>query len=310
MNTVPSRLYYFSDAYGGHDEPDPLRNPDPDVLISTDFGSAIPRDREREFDTFGQEAVTDHLLRLIVQQHDEFAKRKDVSSKKRQEFLRAGTGVFINSAPRIDHSNAQPFYLATLRNGTIRVVTTPLEALSAVKNDVENLSYLPNPQNEQDQNGLYTNKEQFRSRLTPTLLHADTELPLQQANVSDIPDYKKGWHVAYVDRYGNMITWNPDVEGQWEEIRRVAENIDDTRQSVQIAIGQEEQRTQQKVLLGSSLGQADPGALSLYKNGNLDIVRKWHREDTAASKLRQSAYVLFGKPQIGDAVAVMENHFP
>ena len=303
MNT-PSRLYYFSDAYGGHRLPDPLRDPDADALISTDFGSANDRPVQREFDTFGQEAVTDHILRLVVHQHDEFAKRTDLSRRKKREFLQAGTGVFINSAPRIDHSNAEPFQVASLRGGAIKVVATPLSALTAIRGDVEDLSYLPNPQSETEQNGLYGHREQFRSRLAPTLLRNDSRLPLVSQDPGKIPTYAKAWHVAYVDRYGNIITWVKDVEAQWNEITQIADRIGDTRAQVQFSISGRSRFATQAVTLGTSLGEGDPGQLSVYRNGNIDLVRKWSPADTAESKLRSSAYELFERPVIGDEIQV------
>ncbi len=301
---TPSRLYYFSDAYGGHDEQNPLSQPDADVLISTDYGSAINRPRQREFDILGNEQVTDHILRLLLQQHDEYSRRNDLDASAKQSFIDAGTGVFINAAPRVNRSNAEPFYLATLRGGAIRVVATPLHALSAVRDHVETLAHLPNPQSEKESNGLYSHREQFRSRLTPTLLQENKRLALQKDNPDIIPAYDKGWHVAYVDRFGNIVTWVKDVERQWEEIQRVGQGIGGTREHVQLTVGYPKAEASQHVQLGTSLGSAEPGAVSVYKNGNIDIVRKWKAGEGIREKLRNSAFRLFGSPQIGDPLKV------
>lgn len=301
MNS-PARQYFFSDTYGGHQDPDPLALPDADVLISTDFGSLIEHPVRREFDILGREQVTDHLLRLLLKQHDEAVDRTDVPRQHRDDFLRGRTGVFINAAPRLNRANGEPFYVATLRGGAIRIVTTPLSALSAIRDDVETLSFLPNPQSADESNGLYTHREQFRSRLTPVLLRDDSALDLTSVDPAAIPVYDKPWHVAYVDRFGNIITWVDDVEQQWTEILRIADTLGHTRDRVSLMIGE---GNPQEAELGTSLGQAGPGALTLYRNGNIDIVRKWALGDTARDKLRQSAYVLLGKPRIGDECAIL-----
>ncbi len=298
MNS-PARTYFFSDTYGGQEEHNPLAAPDADVLISTDFGS-LADSAHREFDIFGAEQVTDHLLRLIIQQHDEIARRTDLTRRQRADFAEAGTGVFINSAPRINRSNGEPFYVATLRGGAIRIVTTPLSALSAVRDDVETLAYLPNPQSEGEHNGLYSHREQFRSRLTPVLLRTDTQLSLTPLDPQSIPEYQKPWHVAYIDRFGNIITWTEDAERQWNEILRVGDEMGQTRDRIALTIG----GTAHDVKIGSSLGQAEPGQVSVYRNGNIDLVRKWAAADTPRERLRLSAYILFDRPRIGDPCGI------
>ncbi len=136
MENTPKRTYYFSDTYGGHEAWNPLAQEDPDAKISTDFGSRPTEPVHREFDIFGQEKVMHHLLRLILKQHDDLHAIEDLSVKKRRKALDIGTGIFVNSAPRVAQDNAEPFYLATARDGQVRIVTTPLSILSSIRDDI------------------------------------------------------------------------------------------------------------------------------------------------------------------------------
>jgi hypothetical protein len=285
MNSGPARYYFFSDTYGGSETANPFARADADALICTDYGCAGEHPIRREFDIFGTERVTDHILRLVLQQHDAFAQRTDISKEHKRRFLAAGTHVFINSAPRIDGRNGHPFYIAT-----------PLTALSAVRDNVESLEVLPNPGPNEGGNGLYESNEQFRSRLTPSLFCDDSLVQLTKVDPSTIPPYKQPWHVAYIDRFGNIVTWVNNVERQWDEIRNVSGATGAARNAIKVTIGQSRSRT---VLIGKSLAEAVPGSLSIYCNGNIDIVRKWTPSD------QSSAYALLNRPSIGDLVRIL-----
>lgn len=297
---APGRVYECSDTFGGPGW-DPLHGPDIDVAISTDF-AGHPHERiRRTYDTFGHEQVTDHVLRLVLQQYDELGTRPDLSRRGRRAAQKLGTGVFVNYAPRIDGTNASPFWLATARGGEVRVVATPLTALSAIRNDIETLQYLPNPQRGDPHNGLYDASQQFRSKYTPRLLDPRHGLELVDADPGVIPAPQEGWRVSFVDRYGNVITHTDDAEGQWQEIQRVADQTGESRGKVELVFGNGEPRT---FTLGTTLGASKPGQPTIYRNGGIDLVRKWTAEDDAASKHASSGWVLAGKPRLGDQIRV------
>lgn len=308
MEHSPLRTYHLSDTFGGRDEDwNPLTQPDADVLISTDFGSRPDQKIHREFDIFGQEEVAAHILRLVLSKHDELLARTDLKGSRRDAALDGGTGIFINSAPRIERSNAEPFYLATARDGKVRIVSTPLSALSAVKDQIETLSYLPNPPPD-GHNGLYGGREQFRSQYTPTLLDPAHGLALETADPRIIPEPRTDWHISYVDRFGNVITRNENPEAQWEEIVRIAESTGSTRNQVRLLLGHngtDEPTT--PLELTTSLGEATPGVASLYRNsGGLDVVVKWMPHQSAKSRLASSAWQELGKPAIGTTIKLLD----
>ncbi len=299
---APGRVYECSDTFGGPGW-DPLHGPDIDVAISTDF-AGHPHERiRRTYDTFGHERVTDHVLRLVLQQHDELGTRPDLSRRGQRAAQKLGTGVFVNYAPRIDGTNASPFWVATARGGEVRVVATPLGALSAIRDDIETLQYLPNPQKGDPHNGLYDSSQQFRSKYTPRLLDPRHGLELVDADPAVIPAADGGWHVSFVDRYGNVITHTEDPDGQWEEIQRVADRAGDTRGQVGLVFGDGEPRP---FTIGTTLGSSKPGQPTVYRNGGIDLVRKWTAQDDADSKHASSAWVLAGKPRLGAPIRVAE----
>ena len=308
MNNAPLRTYFLSDTFGGQEEWNPHALPDPDVQISTDFGSRPDQKIHREFDIFGQEEVAAHVLRLVLGKHDELLTRTDLKGDKREQAINGGTGVFINSAPRTERTNAEPFYLATARGGKVRIVSTPLAALSGVKDQIETLQYLHNPVGLTETNGLYTGKEQFRSQYTPILLDPNHGLELKNADPAMIPDPRKDWHISYVDRFGNVITRIEDAEAQWEEILRVASEVDENRGRVRLLLGKgADAQPTQPLELTTSLGSATPGVASVYRNsGGIDVVVKWMPHQSASARLASSAWAELGKPAIGTAIGVSE----
>lgn len=305
-NQLPQRTYYFSDTYGGQEEWNPLAIPDADVLVSTDFGSRPHERIHREFDIFGQEAVTNHMLHLILAQHDELMQRADLTENEKVAAQNGGTAVFINTAPRTANNNADPFYVATARGGNVRIVTTPLDALSPIKQHIETLSYLPNPPPGKS-NGLYNGREQFRSRLTPKLLDPNHKLHLNKVNPSVIPDFRKDWHVSYVDRFGNVITRVEDVDAQWEEIINVAGTVSRQRDRLQLLLGEgSHAHPTGPMEIATSLGEATPGVTSMYRNGGIDVVVKWVPNQSAVERLSASAWNSLGKPKIGTPIRLLK----
>lgn len=302
MNSAPLRTYYFSDTYGGQEEWNPLALQDPDVLISTDFGARPNEKIHREFDIFGQEEVVAHILRLVLAKHDELLERADLQGEKRDNARNATTGIFINSAPRTHRTNAEPFYVATARSGKVRIVSTPLTALSGIKSDIETLHLLPNPPPD-GTNGLYGGREQFRSQYTPILLDPDHGLTLENADTADIPDPRKDWHISYVDRFGNVITRIKDADKQWSEIQKIS------RKSIRLLLGEnKEAQPTQPLELTTSLAEATPGIASIYKNsGGIDIVVKWMPNQKANARLSSSAWQELGKPKIGTSIKIGSN---
>lgn len=309
IDQTPGRTYWFSDAYGGSEQWNPLNQEDLDVKISGDFESRNRERIHREYDIWGQEESMHHFLRLVLQQHDELAGRRDLSAKTKRRALKLGTGVFINSAPRVDRSNARPFWVATARGGSVRIVATPVELLAGIKNQIETLAYLPNPQEGDPSNGLYEWTEQFRSRLTPRLLNPDHRLDLAEADPSAIPDFRKDWHVAFVDRYGNVITWAPDTALQWAQIEELATRIGNSRRTIRLLLqeGNDEPRQTPNFQLALSLGSAEPAECSIYRNGRgIDLVRKYQPHETAEERLAKSAFKQLPNARIGTTVRLPE----
>ncbi len=309
MQNAPQRTYFISDTYGGTGEDwNPLAQDDADVLISTDFGGRPLSPIHREFDHFGQEEVSAHILRLILAQHDELLSRLDLTPEQKQQAINLGTGIFINSAPRTGRNNAEPFYLATARNGAIRIVTTPLGALSPVKHEIESLSYLENPTDPAGSNGLYGGREQFRSRLTPRLLDPHHNLQLEGADVRSIPEGRKDWHVSYVDRFGNVITRTENPVEQWAEIARVAKTMQEENGRVRLIItGKDHTHPTTPLEIAHSLGEATPGVPSIYGNsGGIDVVVKWMEGQDATDRLSGSAWNVLGKPKIGASIKLVK----
>lgn len=292
MVAVPSlrRIYAFSDTYGR--SKNPFIQDDADALISTDFRSFPLEPIKREFDIYGRENVTAHILRLIFQLHDELEQSRYLPKETRDAFMKTTTGVFINAAPRTSHENGAPFYVATAKN--LRIVTTDPAGLSTMKHKIESLSHLPNEENE-----IYGTTEQFRSSFTAYLLHPDHHLPLIEDALSIIPDYPADkWELSYVDRFGNLITYTLDPEAKWGELLALGGG---GKKPITLLIG----HTSQEVHLGVSLKDVDPGNLAIYPNGDLEILCKWEVGDDSFQRLRKSAFFQFAKPEIGSRVRAL-----
>jgi hypothetical protein len=284
------RVYAFSDTYGR--SKNPFLQDDADALLCTDFRSFPLESVRREFDIYGREAVTAHLVRLVFSLTDDvMEKYKYTNASVKEEFQKSLTGVFINAAPRIGKDNGHPFYLAT--SGNIRIVTTDLTALSTVKDRIETLSHLPN-----EENVIYSPTEQFRSSYTPFLLHPDHGIDLVEDSLDVIPDYPEDkWELAYVDRFGNMITYCAKPETRLAEIQKAA----DKDGMLTVLVG----NVSQKVYVGSSLRDAEPGSLVVYRNGDIDILRKWTAGEDSYTRLYKSAFLQFSKPDIGAKIEVL-----
>lgn len=282
------RLYLFSDTYGR--SKNPFQQDDADVLISTDFRS-FPLDAvRREFDIYGQEMMTEHILRLIFELHDNTLNATYLSTEVKAEYAMTETGVFINAAPRVSKENGAPFYLA-IADG-VRIVTTNPAGLATVKNRIKSLQRLDN-----DNNTIYTPTEQFRSSYTAFLLHNNHGVELIDESLNLIPDFSKDkWELAYVDRFGNMVTHCGDVEAQWAKIEKAADN----RGMVKVIVG----NVSQNAYLGTSLRDIEPGALAIYKNKNIDILRKWMAGEDSQTRLDQSSYMQFSKPDVGALISL------
>ncbi|MBI3336731.1 hypothetical protein HYZ98_04180 [Candidatus Peregrinibacteria bacterium] len=286
------RIYKFSDTYG--QSTSPLQD-DADARISTDFRSFPLYEQDRDFDIYGREKITAHILRLIMQLHAEIDSADYLSSSIKKEFRKTTTGIFINAAPRTGKQNGIPFYVATAKN--IRIVTTDLSALASVKEKIESLAHLPNTKN-----NLYSPTEQFRSSYAAWLLRNDHGLSLDKDSLDAIPDYPEDqWELAYVDRFGNLVTFTKNPKKTWAELQNKARHGE---KSVRIFIGE----TSKRVRLTSSLRDADPDELVIYPNeGNIEILRKWDPADESSEeRLRESAYRRFHEPYIGGLIKIDE----
>lgn len=288
--TPITRVYAFSDTYGR--SKNPFIQDDADAIICTDFRAFPLEPVRREFDIYGRESVTEHVLRLIVRLHESIEKNTYMSKEVKAAFAETTTGVFINAAPRTDKKeNGAPFYLA-LAPG-IRIVTTDLKALSSIKGTIQSLSRLPN-----DDNRIYGPTEQFRSSYTPYLLHPDHGQHMDDVSLDLIPDYPAdAWTLSYVDRFGNLMTYCADPEARWEEIKKLGKQ---NGGKLKFIIG----NVSQDVAIGSSLKETDPGALVIYLNGDLDFTRKWELGEDSFTRLFKSAFFQFSKPAMGAEIKI------
>ena len=293
MKTL-QREYYFSDTYGSPGGL-PIDQIDPDAIISTDLRSQTQRYRHEKFDIYHQPHVTDHIMRMV---HDLDAEIMDtLRGKRKDNYVHSTTGIFINSAPRTSETgNGSLFHVATSREGRIRTVTTPLSALSPVRDEIETLSVLPS-----EDNGLYKNGEQFRSSYTPVLLQEDHGYHLHDLDPEEIPPFREDLHIAYVDRFGNVITYAGS-----ETIQSVLQTINTSRDDIVITLNGREYGPYGTA---KNLGSAKSGVISVYENEdlNVDVARKWQEGETSTERLELSAYEELGQPRIGDAIAINRN---
>ncbi|MCB9808505.1 hypothetical protein H6770_04605 [Candidatus Peribacteria bacterium] len=282
------RSYLFSDTFGSPSA-NPLERIDPDAVITTDFRSQIRESVRREFDIYHDSEQTAHLLRMIFELDSNAV--DEYRSSFRETYLSSTIGILINVAPRNKKgSNGEPFYIATARNGRIRVVTTPIDALAPIKHEIETLEHLPNVDN-----NLYGNNEQFRSSYTPALLYPDHGYTtVAHDNTADVPDPRSDWHVAYVDRFGNVIT-----NAGSSERNRINAAIEEMQDEIKLNINNVEYGPYSTA---DSLAKAVPGVVSIYSNGNIDIARKWQPNESPAERLEHSAYVQLGRPHIGSRI--------
>jgi len=285
------RIYCFSDTYGR--SKNPFTQDDADAVISTDFRSFPLEYEKREFDIYGRENITGHVVRLIVELHEQVKRASWLDDATKQEFQRTITGVFINAAPRTNTNEyGNLFRVAVV--GNIRIVTTDPAGLSTVKDKLESLHHLPNLDN-----NLYGPTEQFRSSYAAHLLHPDHGLALVEDDINAlVPDYPEDkWELAYVDRFGNMLTYCKNPRKKWEEVREAAK---ETGGYVKLIIG----NVSQRVSVGSSLRDAEPGDLVMYPNGDIEILRKWMEGEDSYTRLYKSAFFQFAKPDLGAKVRV------
>lgn len=289
--TTLRRVYLFSDTYGR--SKNPFLQDDADALISTDFRSFPLESVRREFDIYGRETITEHVLRLIFELHDHSMTSTYLNDAVKKDYMESVTGVFINAAPRVSKENGAPFYLAVADG--VRIVTTNPAGLATVKDRIKTLHRLNN-----DSNPVYSPTEQFRSSYTAFLLHPDHGIDLIEEDVNTvIPDYPDDkWELSYVDRFGNMISYTKDVEKRWAQIEAAA----DGSGMVKVIVG----NVSQNAYLGTSLRDIEPGALAIYKNKNIDIVRKWMAGEDSYTRLYRSSYLQFSKPEVGAQIKIAD----
>lgn len=292
MNTSPlRRIYCFSDTYGR--SKNPFTQDDADAVISTDFRSFPLEYEKREFDIYGRENITSHIVRVIVHLHEQIRSASWLDDAKKAEFEKTITGIFINAAPRTDtNQNGSLFRLAVI--GNIRIVTTDPAGLSTVKDKIESFHHLPNLDN-----NLYGPTEQFRSSYAAHMLHPDHGLTLVEDDIATaIPEYPDDrWELAYVDRFGNMLTHCKNPQAKWKEVQ---ESAAQNGGYAKLIIG----NVSHRVFLGSSLKDAEPGALVMYPNGDIEVLRKWMEGEDSFTRLYRSAFFQFAKPELGAKIRV------
>jgi hypothetical protein len=161
---------------------------------------------------------------------------------------------------------------------------------------------LPNPGPNDPSNGLYDHREQFRSSRTPILLDPNHEIDLVDSPIEEIPDYRKDWHAAFVDRYGNVVTHSHNIDKQWEIILAASQRVQRVQLSYETPKGN---RTSPELAIATSLGNGEPGAVLIYKNGeNIDIARKFQLGEHADKMLSQSAFAKMPGIEIGSSLSL------
>ncbi len=282
----PDRIVSLSDCHGGRAAWHPLKSPDIAARLAEGIRSDLPG-LER-IDTYGAPpALYDHVVREAVRLHGE---NPDSGP----------TGLFINSAPRTEEdSNGSLFYRADF-DENIRVVTTPLSALAAVRGAVRRLQVLPN-----DRNGLYGSHEQHRSSFTPRLLADNHGIALQDVDPSRIPELPPGCSLVYVDRFGNVVLReepHPDIQSLSSKIAESA------GKTLPLQIGKRVRNVQ----VGTSLSEAEPGSLVAYANdGSIEILGKWQAGWGLQQRTHRSAWAAFGRPKLGAECQIKERRtFP
>jgi hypothetical protein len=108
--------------------------------------------------------------------------------------------------------------------------------------------------------------------------------------------FKRAFLTVLGRESGYLITYCTDPAKKWKEVEKLAKQSKDG--SVKVVIG----NVSQRVELGTSLKDADPGALVIYPNKNIDILRKWEEDEDRYDRLYKSAYFQFAKPDIGAAI--------
>lgn len=278
----PTRIFSLSDCHGGQAEWHPFKSPDVAARIAEAIRSDLPG--LQHFDTYGVPShYYDHIVREVVRLH--------------RDNPNAGmSGLFINSAPRTESKkNGDPFYLAEFEHN-VRIVTTPLSALSAVKKYVKKLWFLPNMDN-----NLYDgSKEQHRSSYVLRMLADNHGLNLEEADPNLIPDLPHGCALAYVDRFGNMVLYETEVDKQGSLRQRVSQGSGEV---LALKIG----KAHCDLQVGVSLSEADPGGLFIYTNdGSIEIVRKWSSSWGPQKRFDQSAWSQFEYPSIGEQCGFLQ----
>lgn len=276
----PHRIFSLSDCHGGPSSAHPLAAPD----VAARLAEAVRSDFSglQHFDTYGvPPEYHDHIVREALRLHKENP-------------ASGATGLFINSAPRTKaHANGEPFYRAEF-DECLRIVATPLRALSAVKDSVRRLQVLPN-----DANELYDGKkEQHRSSYTPRMLADHHWLVLQDIDPFSIPELPEGCTLAYIDRFGNLVLFEHVVSEVQGLRTHISQSVGET---LRVKIG----CYTSDVQIGVCLSDAEPGSLVMYANDDsIEILRKWHPSWTFAQRLKNSAYGSFHRPQIGEACEI------
>lgn len=299
MNT-PLLRYYASETYGASC-PDPTQSPvDPDVHLETDHAcleDALANNDHNELlrtgagtptkiNTRGREVpISRHVAELMENWH-----RKYQAEMKKHGVY---NGLFINYAPRDEQfRNGPPFYEVETGSGLKIVTTFPGDMLKTIRDQVHRLAEIPN-----EDNPLYDNEEQFRSRVVHRYLRSNHTLPTKEltdgaaADVLDREYFRHehpGLTVQYVDIYGNLI-----CESNAAVLANIQETARQTNRDVGITIGD-------STLTGeatTSLTSGTDGRVLVYENaGHIDVVRKWKKGEDAATTTRESAYYQFGKP--------------
>ena len=107
------------------------------------------------------------------------------------------------------------------------------------------------------------------------------------------------WRFAeLINADADEVTYTKNIDKKWAEVVKAA----GTGNTVKLIVG----NVSQTVQIGTSLKDADPGALVVYRNNDIDILRKWMPDEDSYTRLYRSGYLQFSKPDVGAKIKIAE----
>lgn len=158
------------------------------------------------------------------------------------------TVIFVNTDPRLekseksDHAEGARGVVIKLNTGMMITGPNAGNCFSLIKSHIERVYTYSGL----EKGSQFRSRDNYPSLLAYLMDYLDSELDLQEASTSTIPDYR-GAHVGHIDNYGNIKTTMPQsaLKGKFEY-----------GDSVEVAIGEVSQTaTYVDNLFGGAVGQ-------------------------------------------------------